>query len=532
MVLKRKLPTQVAQEKESEDNKPKAEPEKKETQEGSEPWVFSGGENTENPKEEKKEPEPWSIESLDSGDKKEPKKDTPAKKAEPVAAASTGDYPWAISPSKESNEDGWKIEDETPAEAAVAQDSNAAKPPLAPTNDIYAGLGKDTEKSDDAGVPPWQKIGGGGDGKNPPIIPENKVSGGGSMIKTVIMLLVVVGVCVGGYMALFKNRDEVAEVTARWTGTLNEISQEIEGNNEDDPQPEDIISFNLGSSKSKTEKNAEIDKDTKKEVKEEPNKKIAVKKEPTTKVDFVDVDKEEAEEPITADEETEMPEELSLFASLQAAIMKEKEVKRTEDMATASEEDPKVDPETLSESEKVALGQKLRKKTNQEMDDYIKTLTKIKNPSLKPKPGSFFDNPEKYKKKADNYRLNKTSPKEEDFSYKSNPKNLPVIPEPVVPKKPGVRTLADFEDQIFEIPRDKVRMPRHLKPKVGAAGFPALEILSLVPHKGIIAFARGKEGILMIGEQIEGWELVSVRNEYAEFHNGKRKHVVSLDIIR
>jgi hypothetical protein len=107
-----------------------------------------------------------------------------------------------------------------------------------------------------------------------------------------------------------------------------------------------------------------------------------------------------------------------------------------------------------------------------------------------------------------------------------------VIPEPVVPKKPGVRTLVDFEDQIFDIPRDKVRIPRHLTPRVGASGFPALEILSLVPHKGIIAFAKGREGILMIGEQIEGWELITVRNEYAEFHNGKRKHVVELDMIR
>jgi hypothetical protein len=561
MVLKRKLPTQVAQDQEAENkNATTEESAKKEPQEeGSEPWVFSGGDSVEGAadkaettEEKKTEPEPWSSESLESGEKKEGPANTAVEeeittKPEPASAESTGDYPWAIKPGKDSQMDGWKIEDEPVEKLDDKKDPIAddAKPPLAPSNDIYASLGgkkeEKEEKSGSDGTPPWQKVGGGSSSdKSPPIIPENTISGGGgSMIKTLVMLVVVIGVFAGGYMALFKKRDEVAEVTARWTGTLNEVSQEIEESSEDDPQPEDVISFNLGGSKKpKTEDIetagdvedelvAEDDVDSPDEM--EKTADASDKKPSNVKVDFVDVDKEEAEKPIAADEETKMPEDLSLFASLQAAIMKEKEEKRTKDMAKVSEEDPEVDPDTLSPEEKVALGQQLRQKTNQEMDDYVKTLTKIKNPSLKPKPSSFFENPEKYKQKADSYGLNKSK---ESLSYKSNPKNLPVIPEPVVPKKPGVRTLADFEDQIFEPPRDKVRMPRHLTPKVSAAGFPALEILSLVPHKGIIAFARGKEGILMIGEQIEGWELIAVQNEYAEFHNGKRKHVVALEVIR
>lgn len=558
MVLKRKLPTQIAQEeKDKEAQGASASGGESKTDApaagGDEPWVFSGNEadkdagKSDTPEKSAEEPAPWSMDSLDGGSKKaeEPTKEAPAESATPAASSSSvGDYPWAISNTK-SQGDTWSLNDSEAKAPEVAAEDDGAKPPLAPANDIYAGIsgGKKEDKGAAAGMPPWATVGGsGGSGdKMPPILPEAAGGkSGGGLFKSLIILAVVGGVFAGGYIALFKKRDEVAEVTARWTGTLNEISQEIESVTEGDPEPEDIIAFNpVGSAKKPEKKDEEATKEPEAEVvvQEEPKKAEETqqvsngKTEPTTQVDFVDVDKKEADEPITADEETEMPKDLSLFASLQAAIMKEKEEKRTKDMAKVTEDAPEVDPETLSEEEKMIIGQKLRKQTNDKMEDYIQTLTEIKNPALKPKPSEFFENPEKYKKRAENYRAGR-SLDEEKVTYNSNPKNLPVIPEPTVPVKPGVRTLADFKGQVFEPERDKVRIPRHLKPKMGAAGFPSLEILSLVPHKGIIAFARGKEGILMIGDRIEGWELTAVREEYAEFHNGNRKHIVSIDVIR
>ncbi len=567
MVLKRKLPTQVAQEKEADKQPKKTEQnDKKETQDSKEPWVFSAGDSSEKPKDEPEKaspkepktddkPAPWSVESLGVSNKPKEKATEKAASSKDEAtsssSSSTGDYPWAINPS--SGGDGWKIDDDI----ATKSTSQNEKPPLAPTNDIYSNVVKDDiarKASNKAGTPPWQQSSAsGGNSTPPPILPLTSVKHEGGILKSIIMLFIVGGILVVGYLALFQKRDEVAEVTGRWTGALNEISQKVESLNEEDPKPEDIV-FGFGNDKKLPKVDKKDENTTKqadnsnneptlqdsimkeivvKKSDKKPNKdKEIAKKQPSTSVDFVDVPKKEAKKPIVADEETKMPKELSLFASLQEAIMKEKEVKRTEDMAKESEDTPTVDPDTLTPEEKVAIGQKLRKKTNKEMDEYIKTLVKIKNPALKPKPGTFFKNPEKYTEKANNYKLHKVEPKEEEFTYKSNPKNLPVIPEPTVPTRPGVRTLADFSDDIFEEPKSKVRMPRKLTPKMGVAGFPALEILSLVPHKGIIAFAKGKEGILMIGEEIEGWELTYVQNEYAEFHNGKRKHIVSLETIR
>jgi hypothetical protein len=73
-----------------------------------------------------------------------------------------------------------------------------------------------------------------------------------------------------------------------------------------------------------------------------------------------------------------------------------------------------------------------------------------------------------------------------------------------------------------------VRIPKNVRPTFRATNFPPLILLSTVPKKGIIAELNTKQGVLLIGESVSGWELLSVKQEYAEFTNGKRKHIVSI----
>lgn len=112
--------------------------------------------------------------------------------------------------------------------------------------------------------------------------------------------------------------------------------------------------------------------------------------------------------------------------------------------------------------------------------------------------------------------------------YTNNPKNLPVVAEPVTNAPERVRTLADFPDVDAYMPeREKVEIPANLKPKLAATDFPALEVLSYVPNQGVVAFADGREGVLLIGESINGWELVAVNADTAEFKAGQKSYQVT-----
>lgn len=112
--------------------------------------------------------------------------------------------------------------------------------------------------------------------------------------------------------------------------------------------------------------------------------------------------------------------------------------------------------------------------------------------------------------------------------YTNNPNNLPVVAEPVTNAPEKVRTLADFPDVSAYMPeREKVEIPANVKPKLAATDFPALEVLSYVPNQGVVAFADGREGVLLIGESINGWELVAVHADSAEFKAGQKSYQVT-----
>ncbi|NBV54666.1 MAG: hypothetical protein EBR79_03025, partial [Proteobacteria bacterium] len=111
--------------------------------------------------------------------------------------------------------------------------------------------------------------------------------------------------------------------------------------------------------------------------------------------------------------------------------------------------------------------------------------------------------------------------------YTNNPGNLPIVGEPAANAPARIRELADFQVEPFEPERPKVLIPRNLKPRLAATDFPSIEVLSFVPSRGIIAHASGREGVLLIGETIEGWELTNVTGEMAEFKAGQKSHYIT-----
>jgi hypothetical protein len=113
--------------------------------------------------------------------------------------------------------------------------------------------------------------------------------------------------------------------------------------------------------------------------------------------------------------------------------------------------------------------------------------------------------------------------------YGSNPGNLPVLPEPVA-EQPKVRQLSDFDVAMFEPEKDKVRIPKGIRPRLSTSDFPEMDVLSLVPNKGLIAYHNGQEGVLLIGESVDGWQLVGVNGQAAEFRgNGGKTYYVSAE---
>ncbi|PZP39414.1 MAG: hypothetical protein DI585_04210 [Pseudomonas fluorescens] len=255
-------------------------------------------------------------------------------------------------------------------------------------------------------------------------------------------------------------------------------------------------------------------------------------------VNFADVPADQVNQPIVATGTEEMPEDMSLGAQFMSEVSK----------ARARKEGQPVDPSaTATAPETAATGEspdQLRAKLQEEMAAYRSALAQSSSPADL-KPANFRANPQnrmegtaapaETAQAAEGSLLppptttagGATPPAE---LYTNNPKNLPVVAEPLANAPSRVRTLADFPDIEPYMPeREKVEIPKNLKPKMAATDFPALEVLSFVPGKGIVAFADGREGVLLIGESLNGWELVGVSADNAEFKAGQKNHQVTAE---
>lgn len=267
----------------------------------------------------------------------------------------------------------------------------------------------------------------------------------------------------------------------------------------------------------------------------------------TAQIAFADVDPNVAQQPITADNSTSMPKDISIMARLQAEIAKARSEKEGTTApaipgagATVAEKEPALTPEalkkeleayrrTLAESPTPVKPSAFKKATQDYMDGsatrgVAQTATADVSGAM-PMSGTPLLPPPDTASAGGNGLL---PPPE---LYAKNPKNLPIVPEPVTNAPTRVRTLADFAEADMASQKDstKVAVPQNLKPHLSATEFPKLEILSFIPGKGIIAYANGREGVLLIGENLNGWSLAGVNADSAEFRAGRQSRTVTTE---
>ena len=247
-----------------------------------------------------------------------------------------------------------------------------------------------------------------------------------------------------------------------------------------------------------------------------------------TVVDFVDVPANQAGQQIVADGDEDMPDDIGLIAKFQQAVAAEKARQQGEPLATDAST-ASVDQTDLTPTEKEAQNLELQAKLQSELAAYRETLASVENPSQTPKPAEFLRQLDEQQQKAVASATLPPPTTPIAAPEAPNPANLPTLPEPTTEAKPQVRTLADFDVDMFAAEEERVRIPRGIKPRFSLTDFPMLEVLSFVPGRGVIAYHQGTEGVLLIGEAVEGWELVNVAPDSAEFSNGRQSHYISAE---
>lgn len=472
-------------------------------------------------------------------------------------------------------------------------------------DDIFGSMAKEAEKVD-APLPPWQQGSVAGDAPelpgsqpskmstesktedSPQKFTEGKADPKGALIGIAMLALVGFGV-----YKFFVEKEDTTEVISRWTGSLNEVSEEIpavsKGSSSDADsvlQPETLVSMEKGeikpAPKQEQQPEAVVEDDAQPmedEIAAETPKEAAVfsiggkvlsdrelnvstdvlkvdnvnknvepvevKSAPKsdTVVEFVDVSEDQVEKPIQASGAIDMPEDVGMVAQLQQAINKARMEKNPDDFKpTVPEKSESKELEMLTPDELDARNRELSEQLEAELAEYRRILSGEDGEKRKIKPDEFFDEKARQMEGLEeagtatasgSIPLPKRksaliSEKDAQSIYGSNPYNLPVVAEPSTQTVKGVRTIDDFNVSMFQVEREKVRIPQHIQPSMRGSVFPKMYLLSTVVDKGIVAEMGDKQGVLLVGETVSGWELISVKAEYAEFSNGKRKHIVSI----
>ena len=390
-------------------------------------------------------------------------------------------------------------------------------------------------------------------------------------VGALVGILLLVGIGFAGY-SFFVEKDETTEVISRWTGSLNEVSEEIPtaSENLDTPQaspslqPESVVDMASIGQPKQTEtpeyqpeeemgdlmvaeepEEQAMEDEIAPEMPQQEQVEVAMNETESagTVVEFVDVPEDEVEKPIDAEGAPEMPEEVGVIVQLQQAIAEARQEKNPDDFKPSEEVVEEVENfeenlEMLTPAEIDARNRELSRQLEEELAEYRKILAgeSTESQDYKPSPNEFFAEKEvegAIEGESGSIPLPERksallSQKQAESLYGSNPYNLPVVPEPTYTEDTGVRTLEDFDVSMFQVERERVRIPKNVRPSFRATNFPPLILLSTVPKKGIIAELNSKQGVLLIGESVSGWELLNVKQEYAEFTNGKRKHIVSI----
>ncbi|MCA3244044.1 MAG: hypothetical protein INF43_01895 [Alphaproteobacteria bacterium] len=247
-------------------------------------------------------------------------------------------------------------------------------------------------------------------------------------------------------------------------------------------------------------------------------------------------------QPIAANGTEAMPDDISMFAKLQREIQAARAER--EGAAGGAATAPTVAGGATPAAPAAPL---TKEQSDKELEQYRQLLASA-DPNTAPKPREFLRDPDAYMdgssnappvSSADGALLpppatraeqgragNGTLPPPNEL-YTNNPKNLPIVAEPQMQEAPRIRQLEDFAAELFPQDTPKVKIPQGVRPQLAATDFPSLEVLSFVPGRGLIASANGKEGVLMVGESISGWQLTDVSTDMAEFRAGNRSYILT-----
>lgn len=447
-----------------------------------------------------------------------------------------------VTPEGDPDDDTWDLGDlvDVPEEQTNIGGSPfegpASKPDASPTQQEGAPP-PEAEK-----LPPWKRKRDedGDKGSYTPKLPQVARKAPSKIGALVSLALVVL--LIGGTAAFYQNRDAAVETISKWTGTLNEVGQpvppETQAQGRQDGQQTAQQNGRSGEGPGQAEPEPQpvnrIAQD------EQPDNTASVNdapRESTISMEVLDVSPEEADEPIVAGDDMQMPEDVDKFTALQQAISEKRAERRTQESARLPGEEGATDPGELTPQEITKRNLKIIRQTNASLAEYRRALAEVDDPALKPRPGQFLDEQRQGadgtlpppSQQNDQQARQQTSQQQQQPKLYGN-KVVSDLSELVAEKQEqdsGVRMLEDFDVSIFEPNRPRVSIPKGITPRLSKEDFPKLEVLSFVPGQGVIGKTRGQEGVLLLGETLEGWELVDVYSNYAEFQKNGKKRIVT-----
>lgn len=245
-------------------------------------------------------------------------------------------------------------------------------------------------------------------------------------------------------------------------------------------------------------------------------------------------------QPIAATGNEPMPEDISVFAKLQREIQ----------AARAEREGAAVPGTSVAGTPATTTAPTApltKEQTDKTLEEYRQLLADS-DPATAPKPREFLRDPDAFMDGSNNQpvadasgallpppasrgenagRPSTASLPPPNELYTNNPNGLPIVAEPQMQEAPRIRQLQDFASELFPPETSKVKIPQGVRPQMAATDFPSLEVLSFVPGRGLIASTNGREGVLMVGESINGWQLTGVASDMAEFRAGERSYILT-----
>lgn len=460
-------------------------------------------------------------------------------KEEPLPPVGS-DLPWAAPQAAAGD---WDISvPEAPSwEHEASRDDGATAPSdLPPPSDLYKPMDNGTFGG--APVPPWQQPNGkhGAASLPPPELPGNVTRKAGGMPWG----LVVVALVAAGLVAVYVMHSGGGQGTiAQLTGTLQEQTEAL-------PAGSGTLKPDQTFSMADMKDNNIVLPPPAQTTAASPSALAALGLgSPTVVVssalsmDFANT----AAQPSATAEAGQTEQDHSVFARFQQAVndVRAREQEKAENQTSSTEQ--------VAAADKADTSPLTPEKLQEELASYRRALTASPNPSAL-KPAAFHRSPDAYmdgqamQQSADvsgtqgtllpppqGAAAQATAQQQAALLpppelYANNPKNLPIVAEPSAKAPAHIRTLADFNvdpnaSQLDEI--EKVEIPKGLRPRLASTDFPSLQVLSFVPNRGIVAYANGREGVLLIGESLNGWQLVGVAPDRAEFRLDGRNHEVT-----